>query len=318
MPFQRRTLSYWAGIRYGGGSRRRHDKSSSSRSVGSITKRDQAQQRRQSHGKQRHAAKTTTNQKLDLLNTLWKHRVRNYNDAFLCTPRRNTRNYAKATTPLVIGNKNDKETQQKTPSHELHGLENKNGSSALNDQVKGNNASREEADPEASNLVKDHTLNTANINFDDTTLPSISAVTALLSESGDSMKLVNGELRQSQLTSGDTCEQNNATPDSELEDMNYLLEWKQPVSIAEAIQRESIDGDAMVLFHFLFLNDDQRPCFLTDAAPENYDGHRRCIFCYFDGGTDAGLFMHCVTCHGQFLSFKAARSEDGTVRRITA
>jgi hypothetical protein len=123
------------------------------------------------------------------------------------------------------------------------------------------NASSKEKGPDPSILVKDQTPNTASIAFDNTTLPSISTVTALVPESGDSLLLANCNIR----------EQVNVTPVTELEDMNYLLDWKEPIPCAEAVQRESIDNNAMVHFHFLFINADKNPCFRTDATPENYE-----------------------------------------------
>ena len=108
MPFQRRTLSYWTGIRYG------------SRRV--------VRNKKHIHiGKRHHQATTKTgtttttktkHQKLDLLNTLWQHRVRNYNDAFLSSPRRNTRNYyAKVNTPPLpaLPSSVNKATQMRSP-----------------------------------------------------------------------------------------------------------------------------------------------------------------------------------------------------------
>lgn len=329
MPFQRRTLSYWVGIRYGAGGRRRHNtRNSSSRSDCGGTPRRQQLQKRLRQGKRRHAAtattKTTTattNQKTDLLSTLFKHRVRNFNDAFLSTPRRTTRNYAKTNTPpsisrpspdvSCINHRNGMdETQQNTPNHESHSQEKRNGATALIQQNMGNNlchaGSEEELGPEPPNVDKEQCLNTSNTMLDNTTTESC-AEAALVSESGESMKLTNGDIRQL----------HNLSPVSELEDMNYLLDWKDPILSAEASHETSAESYARVLFHFLFY-DDQLPCFLTDATPENYAGHRRCIFCYFDGGSDTGLLMHCVTCHGQFLSYKAARSEDGTVSKQPA
>jgi hypothetical protein len=69
-----------------------------------------------------------------------------------------------------------------------------------------------------------------------------------------------------------------------------------------------------VLFHFLY-NDPEthRPCFLTDHMSD-LPSHRRCAFCYFDGASDVGLLMHCVTFHGHEFLLRAAKSEDGTVR----
>ena len=326
MPFQRRTLSYWTGIRYG------------SRSV-------RCSRRRIRHGKQqRHVADTTTtptttratgtrtkHQKLDLLNVLWQHRVRNYNDAFLPSPRRNTRNYyAKANTPpvmKVLGSpmshsspdstapadrhtsdrkKKKQQQQQTTPTRASHGCENKKGSSNTKHYVEENktvsDSGAELGGPDLLSGTQIHGPNIANTSVDNTA-PRSSVAAALVSESGNSTALENSDHRH----------RNNSTPISEIEDMNDLLDWKERFPGAEAQHRESVDFKARVLFHFLFVNEDQKPCFLTDATPENYAGHRRCIFCYFDGGSDAGLLMHCVTCHGQFLSFKAARSEDGTV-----
>ena len=105
---------------------------------------------------------------------------------------------------------------------------------------------------------------------------------------------------------------NNTTPISELDDMNNLLAWTKQGS-SDHHQGEFIDASAEMRFHFLYFNDQRQLCFQTDATPDSYIGNRRCVFCYFDGGSNAGLLMHCVTCHGHFLSFKAARNEDGTV-----
>lgn len=324
MPFQRRTLSYWIGIRYG-------------------SRRSARSRKYDYHGKQQgHATANATttatptktgttrskHQKLDLLNTLWQHRVRNYNDAFLSSPRRNTRNYyAKINTPPLPSSLSvkrairspisDKKQQQqpKTPTttttttRASPGRETKKGSSSVSSSNMEENSiwfdSRDEWGPEQLNVTQNHLLvpDMANTSVDKTPPRSPVAV-ALVSESGNATALENSDHYR---------HQNNSTPVTEIEDTNDLLEWKKRLPNAEARQRESTDSKARVLFHFLFLNDEQNPCFLTDATPEDYDGHRRCIFCYFDGGSDAGLLMHCVTCHGQFLSFKAARSEDGTL-----
>jgi hypothetical protein len=112
-----------------------------------------------------------------------------------------------------------------------------------------------------------------------------------------------------------------------------LQKAKQPVSTISELDEESfnavvtwskqgdsnnqgglIDPQTKVLFHFSYFDAQEQLCFQTDTTPDNFVGHRRCLFCYFNGGSDTGLLMHCVTSHSEQLDFSAARSEDGTVR----
>jgi len=73
MPFKRRNLSYWRGIRY----------------------RKQRRKQRKKQQQKSNGGNNDKNKKSDLLFSMWKHRVRNYNDAFLKSPRRATRNFSK-------------------------------------------------------------------------------------------------------------------------------------------------------------------------------------------------------------------------------
>jgi len=112
---------------------------------------------------------------------------------------------------------------------------------------------------------------------------------------------------------------------SELDEDNFrnVVTWSKQGGTHH--QGEQIDPHTKVLFHFSYFEQassrsssnasgaTEQLCVQTDATPDNLVGHRRCIFCYFNGGSDAGLLMHCVTNHSEQLDFNAARSEDGTL-----
>lgn len=68
-----------------------------------------------------------------------------------------------------------------------------------------------------------------------------------------------------------------------------------------------------MFFHYIYHDSNGLPTAIVEGPDETAVGHRRCPFCYFDGGTDSGILMHCTLFHGKRLLFEAARSEDGTL-----
>jgi hypothetical protein len=341
MPFQRRNLSYWVGIQYGTNSRSRRQ-----RRRRRLQQQLQEQERQGRHHRRigttkRNLTNGMTTQSsmqsdgtkpIDLLYEIWKHRVRHYNDAFLESPRRSTRNYSKrsprvndrmlmhvdpnptttieATTPPTKDNNNNHVKSLTKTLSAIRVLERKwtAGKNDDKDEKAGDTASTDETEiivsadgkgnTQSAPPMQDQTPNGAIPNRTSAESPVDLAI--LVSETDDSMQHAN--LRQ----------HNNTTPISELDDMNDLLAWTKQGN-ADGHQNEFIDASADMRFHFLYYNDQRQLCFQTDATPDDYVGNRRCVFCYFDGGSNAGLLMHCVTCHGHYLSFKAARNEDGTV-----
>jgi transcription elongation GreA/GreB family factor len=277
------------------------------------------------------------NKPLDLLHEIWKHRVRNYNDAFLESPRRNTRNYSKrmprmedvlqvdpnhtiieATTPRTNGNNKNNNHHVNSPTKSLSAVrdleriaparENDNNNKNHHDDDQAGTVETGDTTEIIDSVDGKGNTQTAlsmqdrkpNDEIPTTTSPKSPVELALLvSEPDDSM---GANLRQ----------HNNTTPISELDDINNLLSWTKQ-GISSDHHGDFVDASAEMRFHFLYFNDERQLCFQTDATPDSYVGNRRCVFCYFDGGSNAGLLMHCVTCHGHYLSFKAARNEDGTV-----
>jgi hypothetical protein len=97
---------------------------------------------------------------------------------------------------------------------------------------------------------------------------------------------------------------NSLPTNKQLEDFDYLQHDTNTVNSERS----------QVFYHFLYMDDERQICVQTDTTQVAFPGYRRCIFCFFDGGSDAGLIIHCMSCHGDLLFFNAARSENGTVR----
>jgi len=272
MPFQRRNISYWRGSR------------------------NNVQHRRRRHRKiieDNNALKRSYEKKLDLLYTVWKHRVRKYNDAFLKSPRRATRNFSKTIsdpTSFIINIKARDEENRRTPqsSFSIHNKnEQKDAKSIVHPSKKDifgtvstgttNNGSRPD-NFATSSVFKD--LEQASMNI---TLEKKNANPKLLSQN--------------------VCFNYSA---QRLENSCGLV-WSQDGSPSSAVELKT-----RVVFHFLYLKK-QTVCIQTDTTNDLPPAHRFCPFCFLDCGTDSGLTMHCVTCHGEQLSFQAARSEDGSL-----
>ena len=343
MPFQRRTLSYWVGIQYGrrwNQTNQQHRRKQKNNCRYRQSENDLLPMVHSSKPESNKASLQTcpttdlsgTSQKLDLLYDLWKHRVRNYNDAFLSTSRRNTRMYTKTTTTTTTTKTARSTTIQhdgedSSPSSKgrhTHDDNSENGANPTQrlmrlkalDRQKINGSKKNSSTVDANSIqqveTEETSIKSVNVPNDGYQLsdkpkihdsaPQQTVAVPVVAETGNSS------------ANHDCHHQSNIVLDSELDEMDSLVDWRHEArpGHTEPLRSEMVDSNARVLFHFLFVHN-QQACFLTDATPENYAGHRRCIFCYFDGASDVGLLMHCVTCHGQFLSFKAARDEEGTV-----
>lgn len=287
MPFQRRNLSYCKGVQY--------------------------RKWRKSHKKP--VASTKPKKPKDLLFDLWKHRVRNYNDAFLSSPRRATRNYAKKTPAkeekkVIVSN----ETEPK----KLDMLEAKqNGAVTVAEAPKGAHGApavakdKQVAEKKIQTAATDDAVMTESDDLSGKRSCPDSVANLMSEHDGSSLDSLGKQKRRAQQQTI-----------SELDEDSYnaVVTWS---SKQGDNQGGLIDPQTKVLFHFTYFEEQPNGgaaqlCFQTDATPDNFVGHRRCIFCYFNGGTDTGLLMHCVTSHSDYLDFNAARSEDGTVRRTPA
>jgi hypothetical protein len=307
MPFQRRNLSYWVGIQYG-----------------SIMKRKKQQPMDPLKVKRNESA-TGGKPKLDLLNDVWKHRVRNYNDAFLSSPRRNTRNYAKKR-----GVESALSTRRNTT---INGQEKQTSSVRRNiydekNSLPNNSSEKDKKQPKSSKQSKSKNSNGSKLDIikvDQGQMEMTISTEKLSTKTNQEVQDVKGSCTMKTIDSSyvvsdsdvlvDRVTLSTTTPRSVCtENLTDLIYWEKPASEnAESHAIESVNLNAKVYFHLLYVHKERDVCFQTDAGLENYPGQRRCIFCFFDGGTDVGLLMHCVTCHGNSLLFKAARNEDGTV-----
>lgn len=135
MPFKRRNLSYWKGIRY------------------NKTKRNYRRKQQQKlDGKN-----TEKTKKPDLLYSLWKHRVRKYNDAFLKSPRRATRNFSKMVSDEAPAENDGRFEDQ-------------------NERPDNNN-------PEGDALTSDRTMNATNSTLEeDNKVPNFHSSSSMLEE----------------------------------------------------------------------------------------------------------------------------------------
>eukprot|EP00546_Thalassionema_frauenfeldii_P011571 CAMPEP_0178926710 /NCGR_PEP_ID=MMETSP0786-20121207/18706_1 /TAXON_ID=186022 /ORGANISM="Thalassionema frauenfeldii, Strain CCMP 1798" /LENGTH=482 /DNA_ID=CAMNT_0020601907 /DNA_START=166 /DNA_END=1614 /DNA_ORIENTATION=+ len=254
MPFKRRNLSYWKGIRY------------------NKTKRNQRRKLQQKlDGKN-----TEKTKKPDLLYSLWKHRVRKYNDAFLKSPRRATRNFSKIVSDEAPAENDGKFEGQKEDS-------------------KIQPARPDENNPEADALIesKENICVDGDKDGAGTSDRTMNATKSTLEEDSE---VQDGPSHLSYQLSSSMLEE---------EDANCLT-W------SDELPPSTVELKTRVVFHFLYLNGDELSI-QTDNMKELPRGHRQCPFCYLNCGTDTCLVLHCALCHGEHLRFQAARSEDGSL-----
>jgi len=262
MPFKRRNLSYWRGTRNTKQKKKRRHKSQDNNNI----------------------LKRNGFKKLDLLNTVWKHRVRRYNDAFLKSPRRATRNFSK-----TICNPSSFIMDRRVGDDEgWRRLSRFSSTPGKRERQLTKNSSR---------LSKKRKLSVypSYVNGDAGKDNSTATTSGTLSFEKSS-------INERQLTQI-TC---FPSPVQCVED-SCGLKWSKEGSLSSSVELKT-----RVLFHFLYLKE-QSVCIQTDTMFDLPPGHRFCPFCYLDCGTDSGLIMHCVTCHGEQLAFQAARSEDGSL-----
>jgi hypothetical protein len=308
MPFQRRNLSYWVGVQYGSTLKRKKQPLMDSLKV--------------THDE----SATSLEPKLDLLSDVWKHRVRSYNDAFLSSPRRNTRNYAKKR-----GDDSALFQRRNNPINDQERLSSSARRSLYGGQTSPSNPQPEKGkkQPKRSKRSISKDSNGTNLDIPETnegkqTEMTISNDKLSMSINKEVLNIKDSNTLKTMDSShvisdcdaiADRITLSTVTPISICtENMRDLINWEKPASEnTESHAIDSVNLNAKVFFHLLYVHQERDVCFQTDAGLENYPGQRRCIFCFFDGGTDVGLLMHCVTCHGNKLFFKAARNEDGTV-----
>jgi hypothetical protein len=290
MPFQRRNLSYCKGMQYRG--------------------------RRKWRAKQRSPATAAKeSNQLDLLFDLWKHRVQNYNDAFLSSRRRAARNYAAATTPMAGDKEGGLVDMNVIDGPKLIDLTETMQNEAAVAKTASPKKPKKEMRP-----AKESQANATTATEDTTmTEQQTESVANLVSEpEGSSLgsSRQQQQQQQKQLPEPQLRAKQPVSTISELDEdsLNAVVTWSKQGD--KNNQEEVIDPQTKVLFHFSYFDAQEQLCFQTDATPDNFVGHRRCIFCYFNGGSDTGLLMHCVTSHSEQLDFSAARSEEGTVRIV--
>lgn len=264
MPFKRRNLSYWRGIRY----------------------RKQRGKKRKNQKHKLNRGNNDKNKKFDMLYSIWKHRVRKYNDAFLKSPRRATRNFSKIfsdeASPAIEEKSKDEIIETiSAPSEEKY--------SDSTDSRTKKSKKRKLADPP----VPENSVDGGKDNTTTTSDTIVNGTNPILEDDDTVHQHSSQTIYQS------------SSPMLHEEDADCLT-WSDELPSA------SVELKTCVVFHFLYLNAKEL-CIQTENMKELPRGHRQCPFCYLNCGSDTCLVMHCALCHGEHLRFQAARSEDGSL-----